>query len=868
MSIQSVSQRDVQGLQQTTASDPQGTMGTLRFSAEQGGRARAGRPDVLSRIRSYFADLKFRLSGALKQVRSSRAELAEVREHRRLVGDLLSSLRVRASNAKAQSKVLQELEKLSKLSGGDPGNLKGWPHTLHAHVDAMKYPALIALRDGVVGHPKARNAVLDQISTDKSDPLRMQAAGLLGQVEAALNQRLAREAVQGPLRELKALLPESGAVDLLDHKKLSDVLMALHAGLATMDFIGAKDGLPVAHMLDVYFQSLPMDQAQALMYALRPDRLDAAMQAMSRMWGVQEELGRELPHEEAVLELGKVPFVMLNRLGASVGREIHARARPELRILEERLVDAVEAKNRLAASLVLDGLNTLVGESLNTHGCESLDSLSKGMAEDVRRLVKGSLDLFRDHPNNPSGSLNRASLDKLDDLTLGVLRKALTLHAFGLDLDRKAANAVSLQRVEELTRQVLWGMTDVLRMLSREEVDMSALVRQIRDMTGREQQRIRQLDDLGQFAADGLGTDDRTAMAQAMCKQAMEMLTPEEQLHIVHNAARHRVLLEEVENALGGSGSRLGSVYMRHDYKDYRESGLTIAEQLSTASHLLKGMAGELDVRMEGRPDIVQVESDLAQTSFYSVLQEQFGVAYDPIEVETTVLLKDSVRARLVPFLEIGLSSGTHATQQVTLLVDGTQKTFSVPEPYGNPAELGRVSLSIRGAGTDGQPVRYTWPDRASPASFFYRSMGKALDAMDQIAASTDVPLASLMNKEIGFALAEALRSMGMESPFRLEDGTVIQPSGAVDLELDVKQNEDGSFSGVTTVAFTKTSRFLGLKPDGKRVEVFMNPSTDSRAEVQFTVQVPVEGQPIKVIDLPQFRHHFDVLRLDERFLG
>ncbi len=84
-----------------------------------------------------------------------------------------------------------------------------------------------------------------------------------------------------------------------------------------------------------------------------------------------------------------------------------------------------------AVSVALHRLSLAVDHTYQAWG-----ALPRGSVERVQLLVEGSMDLFRDHQNNPTGPLNWHSLSKLDEgMRKNLGDAAEVLWAFGLELD-------------------------------------------------------------------------------------------------------------------------------------------------------------------------------------------------------------------------------------------------------------------------------------------------------------------------------------------------------------------------------------------------------------------------------------------------
>ena len=351
-------------------------------------------------------------------------------------------------------------------------------------------------------------------------------------------------------------------------------------------------------------------------------------------------------------------FVMLDHLRASLTDRIRAQALPELRQLRAWMAQAVNAQDRLGASKALCILNALVDRSLQVYG-----PLSEEMAEDVRMLASSSLGLFRDAAQNPEGPLNAASLRGLDDFTFACLRRASHLHSLGLELDLEAADDAAHARVGALSWQAVEHVMSVLRTLAGGAVDMPTLIRQMRDLSGLEWQRVQRLTVLGQFAGGAPGPEQRRAMVKRTCELAVEELsrTPSQVLTL-HNAIVHMDQLAELEGIFGRIASRLETLLVQQGYTRRRVETM---QQIVTTRDLLAGIAGEMAQQLsdllsgQGSSDVdidlyVELVSRMAlnpaagiqSSSFYSALREHYGVAYDPLAGTVAVLAMDSARKK------------------------------------------------------------------------------------------------------------------------------------------------------------------------------------------------------------------------------
>lgn len=816
-----------------TSHGPPGAIGELRFNAVRRCAPRSVSPVAVSDLDSFLSSLAFWMGAGSAPGRARHDGLEQAREIRGQIDSLLGNLTTPTDDAPAQSRIAQGLERLARRSRGDLNKLSGGREALVARLSEMEFAELEVLRDGVLGRAAARGAVLMQISPDA----RAWADGVLEQMVSALNQRWAQEAASQSLSQVVAALTASP----VDGQKLEAPMGALHLALAMLEATLPQDGLLPVPMLDIYLQSLSSERSDALVAGLRPEKLAAGQQILSK-------IGDEAKRRQA--------FAVLESLGALLGRKGHAQAKPALLKLEGRLAQAVRAKDKLAVARGLHKLCNLVDRCRQGGG-----SLAPEMVEDVRRLVACGLSLIRDTRGNPHGPLNGASLSKADDFTLRYLREAAgLLRPMGLELERAVADSIGLRRVEALSRRTLQGITAVFRALSRDSVDMVTLMRRLRDLSGVALQRIQQLADLGQFPG-GLGADERLMIAQELSERAISQLLRDGQAAAVHRAMRHMDLLECLQKEFCAVMIELGPVVYEQDYK---HGALEISKQVSTTFHLLSGMVGALQIKIL---DLTGTELLYTAASlphdYYRALKEQYGVSYDASGNAATVLLTDAQRSHFAQHARLASPAHGYRVQTLASFLEEAEER-AVAGPF-RMEDVTRhdIRLSVRGTGADGLPTRFVWPDQLAEEDR-PRVAAEALEALARVAGPAATTLAEWMNYEhIAASLLNKEEAWDMEPPFRLDDGTAVHPEGVGTLEFDVARDEKGGFAIATTVRFSDIRSVTGLRPDGPSVTLFMNPES-SWAEVHYCLQASPDASRAELAGLPQFRYHFDVREATE----
>ncbi|MGE8548322.1 MAG: hypothetical protein ACN6OC_12865 [Alcaligenes sp.] len=367
MNVQAPAQADARIAQmQELAPGPLGTVGNRRFTPQQGGTVPASRASVFPFDNCSVEDLEFDLGNASGDARAQLVHCIEARVLSRCVGNLLGNLTAPANDEPALTRIAKELEQISGLSQGNLFDSASGEQVLFAYLKAMTYPDLIALCDGVFNHPQAYEAVLDRISPAELRPL---AAEMLDQVGNAAFQQLARVVVSEPLDRISEMLNATS----VDGEKLAAQLNTLHTGLPTLDAIEIADRFPTVSMLDIYFQSLSKNEFDARMAGLPYQKLRTADNALYKLSNSPEKL-----QALTVREL----------LGKLLGREVYARARPGLKLLENSLAQVRVAPHEKRESLAMPILTALV-QDYDLFGWAPNE-----MIEELRELMQQGVDIL------------------------------------------------------------------------------------------------------------------------------------------------------------------------------------------------------------------------------------------------------------------------------------------------------------------------------------------------------------------------------------------------------------------------------------------------------------------------------------------
>ena len=837
--IQNLGQSGTQVLhRQDLEAGPLGHIGNLRFKAGPGTTPRASAPSLLHRFGQFLSKLSFYV-GASPEQRAQRFVLDQARDNSRRVGNLLGNLTGSPRDSKVQSRIAQGLARLGDLSGGDLSKLPGGKESLKTYLSELGLMDLSALRSGVLGDPKAREAVISRVEPPR---LRTQASALLDQISAQLNEEIAGQVAREPLAQIRTLLdarPVDGAA-------LQAQLLRLSEGLA---MLGEGN-------LATCLGTLSDAEVEALQRHLHPGKLDGVKgrlpqipegkDAPSESEGVQQRMPDT---EDTRLQQSsrlQQARTMLDRLSQALGQDVHVRVGRSLLSQTTALQQAITDGNRGAISKALFALSQNIRRLEDRYG-----ALPTQSRNELREQVALAVQALRDPTLNPSGPLSRASLRYLDDHSLGMLRAASqSLRAYGLDIDRNGARAEGLSRVQPLTDRVTEGVVRVLRLVAEDPVRMPALMQHLRDLSEIELQRTQQLEQVGHFG-NGMGADDRKRMGGETFAAAIQRLRDSGEGTLISRLPDRADLIRALWDGMGGAAFCLGDLSGDREYGRGADEAI---KRISTGQHMLDAIKEGL-YRLRPESDNDQQSSVTLPASFYTSLATQYGVRYDPKALKSTLVVKDSAWASLEQRLATPINPADHPTRVVTLPVHGTNTQFSVSSQFAEDG-LNRVSisLSVRGAGPNGQAVRTTWPEGVQDSQ---RApyMGEALDALVKVAGPAAEPLTRLLNQQVGGPIMQALFAMGMDSPFKLEDGSVVVPSGSTRFHFDVEKTDDGRFS-VGVVVNTPITGAMRLYPDGTNDGVTMD-QTKSWAKIRVTLDVSPDGHQIRMSQPPQFQYHF-----------
>ncbi len=797
-------------------SGPLGRVGNLSFKAESGATPRASSPNALQRFGQFLSSTLFRMTASPEQ-RAQQQVLDQARDNSRRVGDLLGHLTAPQGDAKAQQKLAQSLVQLGERAGGDLATLPGGGQALNTYLAELTVMDVNALRGGVLANPEARQNLLASIEPPE---LRAQAESVLTQISDAVNQQVGQRTFSEPLANVNRLLAGKD----IDGPALEAELgkLADHAALFGGD------------LLDAHTQNLSDKSLGALYLLLQGPKADTARQALAQIKDMNAE---QVKRSETMLE----------RLRETVDKAAQIRVEQRLTTGMTAFNAAVAEGNRIAIGDNLIGLATLVSTLRENFGAELPES---GKAI-LQASMSATMEVLRDKEKNPDGPLNRDSLRQLDDNTLGTVRRSgAVLRNYGLSCSKPDALAETEFRLRDLDRNAIGSVVDVLNTLALDEVPPHTLVSQLRELCDLEFQRTQLFAQLGNYG-ERVDIDGRRKSMLALMENAIGQLREQGRDDVANRAANRLDLLqglsEQYSLAIFGMAVMGGG--------EYGKGMEELIKPIKTMEAVLSGLSEALLPEGKTYKDI---EVAHLSPEYEQALTGQFGVRFDPETRESTLDLTDAMRARMAPFMDMApVPRG--APQTVTLPVRGVDTEFSVSQEfYVDAIQRPSISLSVHGASVeDSTPVRSTWP-RDLPDDGYDASMGEALDALRRVGGDSTEALTRLMTQELGANMVLALKEMGNGSPFKLDDGTVVDPNGAGHFNFDLEKNTDGSFRLGATLRIPMRHVSRPDAPVGEDPKI-LKPDT-SWVEVHVMLGVTPDGKKTQLIEPPRFASHFEVM--------
>ena len=382
---------------------PLGTVGNLQFNVEQGGTAPARSVRVLLwEKRRTLADNAFFRTCTSSHARAQREDLIQVRMNSHLIGSLLGSLTAPTTDLQGQARIAQALRGLNIPATGSLYSLKGAMYCLNTYLDELKEFDIVALSRAVLSHGKAREDVLNRISTHPYDALRARSDWALMDVEKAVTHQIFRRYVHEPLRHVVDLLN----VRRVDGQKLCAQLIRISNNSAT---------------LEAYFRRLPADEFKKMLRALLPGSPDHARRALDDI----------IAHSPDQARAKQQALASMDSVRSALSHEFHERVDSYMNMAETNLTMSLGMGHQDSVCDCLRQLSVRVNEAFATYG-----ALPDLVDQRVRELIDQSMDQLRDHQANPVGPLNGNSLSRLDDGMRANLGAAFpVLRSFGLEVE-------------------------------------------------------------------------------------------------------------------------------------------------------------------------------------------------------------------------------------------------------------------------------------------------------------------------------------------------------------------------------------------------------------------------------------------------
>lgn len=633
---------------------------------------------------------------------ASRDQRDQVRGNGQRVRDLLGGLTFKPGRASASelNRIARNLTHIARNSEGDLSRLPGGEASLASSLAALKNLDIQALREGLLGDPtrihklndpetthglgnaatSPRRAVLDKMLPADRD----KAERVLDQITRTIDREIARRICEKPLQGIFSPPFVSSPIKDLD---VADHLKRLSSDLAK---IGGLE------KLDVYLNTL--SDADLMSWGL-----DAEMRQTA------DEMLKSGMEGRATYSTHCPEYRALARLFDAYDREIRAR-KMDFSDLSLKLKVALDhdKDDHYDIAQTLSDLNQRVRAVARMHGP---DARSTSMNEALQLVPPAAAKLELSDPADQARTAR--ALKQLDDDSLRLLRHCDGLKQFGLTLSFDDYKQVTLSRTEALNIQMDDAIQALIPCLTSHSVDASALVQSLRNLSELGLRREQQLTEMG------WSKEECDELTGSTAKRALSN----------QNAKINWKLLNSLEEEFGWINRDLAA----------RHGETEAGRRLLLTENQLRNIRAVLGETQSGRTDYLRKWK--MPKDFHKSMAEMYGTLLrhsgDKQHGRPVFLLPPpQVTSTYISLVEDNLSSTIEAPPRAEILKRhshyASDEEFVVTRIFESDAlhEGSVVSLSIRGAGMDGKPVRFDWSD---PHNASKNQNQRMLDALSML---------------------------------------------------------------------------------------------------------------------------------------
>jgi hypothetical protein len=491
---------------------------------------------------------------------------------------------------------------------------------------------------------------------------------------------------------------------------------------------------------------------------------------------------------------------------------------------------SVAAGDRYGAAQALRDLALQVRPS-SDEASALQDVLPRDAFHALRETVDQALaTLFRD-PSNPSGPLNAATLSRLSNEEIEMLRHAEDLAPFGFAVSATALAAVWRERSRPHRQVAVAHAKALLDVLARPGADARDAMRPLYDCA-RAASRTWQM----QVQIQAAGLDDWADIAESIMAEAIRQADEARGDSAHAELARAASQMAWSADALSSIASSINEEFEDEDLAPERNPAYRTGSSMRAAAFLGTALALQLDERRTQGPTVAPpagmaadpVPTPAWKASFRDAVGELFGVVCDgdcregrmamgpeQYKIFERCLTEPIPIKRIVP-VTIDVGTGP----------DTAQRVIDVDRQFADDAiERSSTWFSVSGVDREGRPVAYATSGRAPSENTHVAGIKRGLLALHCLAGPDTAHLSNYMTQTPGAGFMVALMVCADRSPIRLPDGRVAMPGGDGDMQVDIMRHADGSYRLATTIAISKMRTCAVFDEDGRAEGMKLDPA-------------------------------------------
>jgi hypothetical protein len=516
------------------------------------------------------------------------------------------------------------------------------------------------------------------------------------------------------------------------------------------------------------------------------------------------------------------------------------------------------AGDRHAAARALRDLAMQIKPYLNVD-----PTLQAVLPEDAFRALREAVSqtltaLIRD-PSNPAGPLDAASLSRLSNEEIEMLRQSEDLAPLGLCLSSAALGTIWKERSKPHRELAVAHAKALLDELARPDADARDAMRVLYDCAQAASRAWHM-----QVQIQAAGQDDRVEIAKSVMADAIRQLEGARGASLGGEGAYAAGRMAWSADALLSIAFSINEQFEGDDLDSERNPAYRIGASMRAAALLATALAVQLDDLRAQRQAAASGADDAAghvlshawTASFRAAIAELFGVVCDSDCQEGRIAMD----MKQYEIFEQCLADPIPLKRIVPVIIDANtdpdtgavagQRVVNVDMQFVRDAiERTSARFSVSGVDHEGRPVAYRTSDPAPSEDTHVPGIKRGLLALHRLAGPDTAQLSNYMTQIPGAGFLRALMECGSRSPIKLDDGRVVIPGGGGETRVDVIRHADGSYLLATRVTIDEMRTCTVFDEDGTAEGLKLDPAR-SYASVSYETRLRFLPDGVQTIEM------------------